>query len=327
MVILSGSSIKRIFRNTTRYPVGRVTTLHIQPFSFTEFLRASPQKSWESDLAKVNLHSKPSEFWHSQLINLFDQYLEVGGLPEVVITYFQKGPWKNLRENLLLGYYNDFKRVYGEELQSYFIACLKASALLLASPFKNSFVSKILDGGKNKTIIEVLSQLQAWKILCLAEQKGTQPEKYFFPKRYLFDSGIAKLLREQASPHLRLLMTKKQDRTPLGGLIENYVSQSLIGTGLSHELSGWKKDNSGTEIDFIIKHNDQVLPIECKAALSIKNTHLGGVMDFMNFYDVPLAVVPSLAPLELRVIKPNRTVLILPLYLMDELPRLLTNSS
>ena len=39
-VILSGSTLRRLFRAHTRYPVGRVRHLVLGPFSFSEFLRA-----------------------------------------------------------------------------------------------------------------------------------------------------------------------------------------------------------------------------------------------------------------------------------------------
>jgi hypothetical protein len=63
-----------------------------------------------------------------------------------------------------------------------------------------------------------------------------------------------------------------------------------------------------------------VVPIECKSALTVKNSHLGGVRDFMDRHRAPIAIVAALAPLERRTLSRNRTVLILPLYLIERWP-------
>ena len=49
-VILSGSTLRRLFREDTRYPVGRVRHQALGPFSFSEFLQA---------LDKAHLAGKP----------------------------------------------------------------------------------------------------------------------------------------------------------------------------------------------------------------------------------------------------------------------------
>jgi len=69
-------------------------------------------------------------------------------------------------------------------------------------------------------------------------------------------------------------------RTPLGGLIENAVALSLnqqfpddvFGIRLSHQ----------TEIDFGIKHQGVVFPIECKMALKFKQNYLKGLSIFQQ---------------------------------------------
>ncbi len=245
-----------------------------------------------------------------------DFYLTIGGLPEVVTSYFEKKDWKKLRENLLLGYYNDFKRVFGEERQAYFIACLKAVANLLGSSFKNTAAAALLDGGKNQEIIKSLSQLEAWKMVFRVDQKGPNVEASFHPKRYLFDLGVARQLREIAIPAVRLL--EKEDlvgRTSLGGMIENVVVQALVNH--SKELSGWKKSSSGSEVDFVIPWKESVLPVECKSCLRVKNSHLGGLRDFMKRHRIPRGILVALAPFEARKLSDQEEIVILPLYLME----------
>lgn len=314
-VILTGSSMARIFRDDVRFPVGRVTFFHLQPLAFSEFLMAG-EHTLNRSLTRVQRDGKLSFVARSKILNLLEKYIEVGGLPEVVTTYFNKKDWQSLRNNLLFGYYSDFKRVFGEEKQPYFIASLGATADLLGQPFKNSHVSRLLDGGKNDKIIESLSQLEAWKMIFKVSQEGPSPTTNYHPKRYLFDLGIAKQLRESAIPNIDLSkMLSPAARTPLGGIIENIALLGLIED--APDLCGWKKSSSGSEVDFIVKWRGNTIPFECKASHLIKNSHLYGLRDYMEIYKVPLGVVVSLAPFEIRKLTKNKRVIILPLYLIE----------
>ena len=325
-VILSGSSMSRIFRDDIRYPVGRVTSIHVQPFSFEEFLLAGEEDLLLKSLRSFTVHHQISQELHQRFLECLESFMEVGGLPEVAVTYFRKGDWRSLREEILLGYYNDFKRVFGEVLQSYFIAALKTTAHLLGAPFKNSHVSILMDGGKNQDIIKTLTQLEAWKMIFRVDQRGNSPESHFHPKRYLFDIGIAKQLREAVIPKIRLShrplnISEITTRTSLGGLIESATLQSLLST--EREIVGWKKSSSGSEVDFILSRGDQIIPVECKTALSIKNSHLGGIRDFMNLKKISLGVVVSLAPFEIRNFLTGQQIVILPLYLVERIQEIL----
>lgn len=321
-VILSGSIMARIFRDNARFPVGRVTIFHLQPFSFEEFLSASGQKVLSEKIQSFSIKHPWNMPAHEGLLKLMAEYLEVGGLPEVVCHYFAGENWHRTREDILLGYYNDFKRIYGEERQAYFIAALKTTAHVLGCPFKNSHVSLLLDGGKNKEIIESLSQLEAWKMIFVVPQRGPKVETHFHPKRYLFDLGITKQLREAVIPKVSLAAASLiEDRGPLGGLLENFVCLSLIDQ--ASEISGFKKTSSGSEVDFVIKREDKVIPIECKSTRAVKNSHLSGLRDFMEIYKLSLGVVISLAPFEIRRFPDKKEIMLLPIYLAERLTDLI----
>ncbi|MBI1871703.1 MAG: ATP-binding protein [Chlamydiae bacterium] len=320
-VILSGSSLSRIFRDETRYPVGRVTPLHLQPLSFEEFLIGQGQQKLVSQLQSIFPEKRaiaPST--HQLLLDNLQKYMEVGGLPEVVHLFSQGKNWHQKRLEILLGYYNDFKRIFGETFQPYLVAALKTTAYLLGSPFKNTHVSFLLEGGKNQEIIKALGQLENWKIIFRVDQRGSFPESHFHPKRYLFDIGIAKELRESVVPPIHLLKTLNEvDRTSLGGLIENMVVNALVSQ--TPKLCGWKKSSSGSEVDLVLKRNDDIIPIECKSSLTIKNSHLSGLRDFMSVFKVPKGFVVSLAPFEVRKLSAQQTLILLPLYLVESWQR------
>lgn len=319
-VILSGSSMARIFRDDVRYPVGRVNHLIVRPLVFSEFLLALEEKELAQTLAAFSPQKILSSVLHDKALEFFDQYLEVGGLPRVALDFARQFAWQETRQNLVYGYYQDFKRVFGETIQPYLIAGLAATSHLLGSPFKNTFVADFLNGASNQRIIEALGQLQAWHMVLLSSQKGLDA-KEFFPKRYLFDAGIAKHLREKHIPSTRVLI-KNKTRSVLGGLFENAVAETLLASGVTDELTGWKRSSTGTEIDFVIKRKSKVVPIECKASLAIKGTHLKGILDFMREYDADTGVIVSFAPFAERKIQ-NKRILVLPVYLLEGLEGML----
>lgn len=312
-VILSGSSLSRIFREEVRFPVGRVLFIHVKPFSFEEFLGACRETILLEHLHSFSPQNKKTNSNHERFLDLLQTYMETGGLPDVVTTFADGGDWKKILENLRLGYYSDFRRIYGEEKQIYFVSAFKSAACLLGSPFKNSFVSQFMDGGKNQEIIQALSRLVAWKMLVKVEQKGPNAETHYHPKYYLFDVGMAKELREEGMNTIHLRHTVESlKRSPLGGLLENFV----VAHASSDSVTGWKKSTSGSEVDFVFKRHSSLVPLECKSAPAIKNSHLGGLRDFMKLYKCPLGILAGLAPFEIRSL-PEGKIMILPLYLLE----------
>lgn len=112
----------------------------------------------------------------------------------------------------------------------------------------------------------------------------------------------------------------------MGGLIENAMAANLV-SRVGGELAGWKKSSSGSEVDFVLHEGEEIVPVECKAALSIKNSHLGGVVDFMKAVNASRGVVVALAPFEIRKLADRRTILVLPLYLGEYLGEILSRSA
>lgn len=315
-VILSGSSMARLFKEDTRFPVGRVTSLLMLPFSFEEFLVATRFSYPMDDLVKLAKKRKISSILHDRLIQELENYFDVGGLPEVVLSFHNQEDWRGIRDDLYYGYLNDFKRVFGDQKHLYFEACLLAVACLQGFPFKNSYVGHFLENARSREIIATLSRLETWKMIFRVEQRGPSPQSQFHPKRFLFDLGLSRKLRELALPKVRLKRGQSDAlRTSLGGLVENMVMSVLIHEGGS--LSGWKKSSSGSEVDFVCKMDDEIVPMECKSAVALKNSHLGGVFDFMEHYKSPFGMVVSLAPYEVRKLRDKMRVINIPLYLVE----------
>lgn len=73
-VILSGSTLRRLFRKDTRYPVDRVKNLVLGPFSFSEYLTAVGKTALAADVLNPDVRFDSHQ--HDLLLGLFDAFLE-----------------------------------------------------------------------------------------------------------------------------------------------------------------------------------------------------------------------------------------------------------
>jgi predicted AAA+ superfamily ATPase len=319
-VILSGSTLGRIFREGMRYPVGRVARIVLGPFSFSEFLEAIG----EGDLAGVvrsdSLEISPQR--HRRLLELYNSYLRIGGLPAVVLAWAGRRDWSGILSQILADYERDFVRIFGEADVALVKGCLRSVANFVGGVSKNTSVWPNPTTRMNARIAEVFSRLEDWHLILRSDQKGPGPEAThaYLPKRYLFDTGMLRHLREAAVPDIDILETVDSNaRKALGGVLENQVAIDLARQGLG--LNGWKKTPSGGEIDFIVKLGDRAIPIECKAALKSDRRQWQGVVEYLGQYGQSHGVVAGLAPWGGNLLASGMSVWNVPGYLMERLGR------
>jgi predicted AAA+ superfamily ATPase len=317
-VVLSGSTLARLFREDTRYPVGRVSRIVLGAFSFSEFLEATG----EGHLAKV-VRSDSAEISpqrHLRFLELYNAYLKTGGLPAVVLAGADQQNFTEILGQILSDYERDFIRIFGETDIALVKGCLRSVANFVGGASKNTSVWSSPTTRMNARIAEVFSRLEDWHLIIRSDQKGrgTEASHAYLPKRYLFDTGLLRYLRESAVPEIHILETVDSNaRKSLGGVLENQVAVDLMRQGFT--LNGWKKTPSGGEIDFIVKIGDRTIPIECKAALKSDRRQWLGVLEYLSQYGEDLGVVVSLAPFSETRLENGARVLSLPAYLVERL--------
>jgi hypothetical protein len=315
-VILSGSTLRRLFRPNTRYPVGRVSRLVLGPFSFSEYLVAMGKATLASEVRDPGMRFDVQQ--HKLLIELFDRYLQVGGLPSVVLA--GDSNYREVRAQIMADYEQDFIRLFGEDLLPIVKSCFRSVANYVGSPSKNTSVVPNPGSAVNEKIGMVFSRLENWHLLLRSAQMGPGPEgsHHYLPKRYMFDTGCLRQLREAAVPSIALADSlPSAARTPLGGVIENQVAVEIARLG--SPLHGWKKSSVGTEIDFVLSAGGQVTPIECKATLGVNLRHTKGLADYLRIYGLQSGVIVSLAPEMTMELPEGISIRNLPVYLVERL--------
>ncbi len=320
-VMLTGSTLTRLFREDQRYPVGRIERIVLSPFSFSEYLAAIGKPSLRDAVLGDTTLISPSR--HETLLSHLDRYLEIGGLPEIVHLAAANEDWRRRRAELLASYEWDFLRLFGEEHLPLVESALRGVANYVSSPMAQTKIVHSATAKEIETLRTIYQRLEAWHLVLLSPQWGPSIERShrYHPKRYLFDTGMLRELRELALPSLNALQAKGAElRRPLGAVVENQTAIALA--DLPGGLTGWKRSPSGAEIDFVIKGAGQSLPIECKATQEIKGTHLAGLGRFLDHFDEKLGCVVSFAPGGETQLKSGRRVQHLPLYSVEQLPEL-----
>ena len=318
-VVLSGSSMSRIFRDETRVPVGRFRPLLVTPFVFEEFLAVSGlthlQQVFEEFCGnmKEGLIDEPL---HSAFIEVLDDYLAVGGLPAVATNYYAGGDYRGLRRALYDAQEDDFVRKSSLSDRSLFAKGLRGVANYIGMPSKFGHI----DDAKI-TANMILSTQTAWHLIYEIEQKSMSSTTQHLPKRYLYDIGMAQDLRDMPFPRLSLVSTKNPAlRTQLGGLFENALLIALISNQARlGDISGWRSGGSDSpEVDFIWRQDQHTIAFECKATQNVSLKHWSSLKAYLeaikDINTANIGFLVSAAPFKVVQSK-HGTLINLPLYL------------
>lgn len=312
-VILTGSSMNRLFSKDERIPVGRTRSLCVHSFNFSEFLRYCGHE----DLADF-IKSAPQDISasrHNFLLEQYDKYLTVGGYPEAVKAYTGGYSYTEVIDEIMAGLAEDFARKEAYQ-PGLFSGAVNGIANHIGSPSKYTHVDASKYHVKN-----VIEAMKLWHIVIEVQAHSMAPHRSnFLPKRYLHDIGVVNRRRALAAPLISIIDTLDPAlRTPLGGLFENAVLLNLLEGGPAFkQITTWKGEGSNNiEVDFIMELPGQnsKIPVECKAAKKIKSSHYNNIIHYLEFTKQKRGILISAAPLEKISAAGGRSIVNVPVYL------------
>lgn len=326
-VIAAGSLLEFVLNeNRITFPVGRVESLYLKPFSFLEFLEAIDEvKALQTALA-VTLENPPPGVIHEKLNELFKTFLLVGGMPEVVKTYRDTrslSASQKSQEVLLQTYRSDFGKYATRSQHKYLKLLFSKAPHLIAKPFKYSQVDREIKSREIKTALQQLEWAQLFHRIKWTSGSGipleaqSKEEKF---KLLFLDIGLL-----QKATHIdpQTLLLNDFQQINSGSLAEQITGQELLSYRKAHEapyLHYWQREarNSQAEVDFVIQHNMSILPIEVKAG---STGRLKSLQTFLTEKKQILGIRISTSALTL-----NKNVLSVPFYLIGQLPVLVTQA-
>lgn len=270
--IASGSLLGIDYKNEVSIPVGYEQQLIMRTLDFEEFLWAlGVEVNLKELLAPyVDGAKRVPEAMHNSLNKYLQEYMVVGGLPEVVDTYIATNDFYQvhlLQEKILRDYQDDIAKYALNQDK------IKAKQCFLSIPrqlskenhkFQYSVVEKkatarkftsSLDWLHNAGLIDFAYNVNSpWFPL-----KAYVKEDQF--RVYLCDIG---LLVAMYGYQLKIaLLSDALEGPAKGGIYESLVADILAKRG--EELYYYKKEDSTLEIEFILERDCKLVPVEVKA--------------------------------------------------------------
>lgn len=304
-VICSGSNVgPTLFSGSKRaFPVGQFIQFDLSPLSFEEFLLGINSEFLLSKLIDGLENRVLDENIHNKALELFDTYLEVGGLPEVVVSYIQGQDYKLIQTGLYNNYIDDFAK-YASPTAIRYLEVIYESIPTNLGKQNQSFISSStgFQAAQLRDPLNWLS-LSRMAIFCYRVTTVSNPLgagiNYNKFKLFINDTGL--LVNYMGySPRKH---GKQQDNIYLGQVCENYIA-----TVLAKHMKKVTYFENKIEVDFIFHNHNKLIALEIKASTNTKSKALAS---FINKYTPDQAYKVSRRNLEFGIYNH------LPLYAVD----------
>ena len=264
-VMAAGSLLGTLLARPKSYPVGMVNLLNIYPLSFDEFLEAIDESLY-AYYCRIEKEQPIEEIFHSRLLEVYNYYLIIGGMPECVASWIKyRDPERvaRIQRELIEVYENDFSRHNGKVNSGRILMVFRSIVSQLAKPNEKFMYGAVREGGRARDFEEAIEWLVSAGMLnrVYNVSKMEHPLEAFKKldqfKLFVFDTG---LLKYMAGLDNRAILLKS-DYQFKGALTENYVLQQLRGQ-FDVEPAYFADKNS--EIDFVIQNGTEIIPVEVK---------------------------------------------------------------
>lgn len=264
-VIAAGSLLGTLLATPKSYPVGMVNLLDIYPLTFDEFLDATDPILY-AYYESIQKEQDIEEIFHNRLLDAFNNYLIIGGMPECVSSWVKyKDPAKirEIQRELIEVYENDFSKHNGKVNSGRILMVFRSIVSQLAKPNEKFIYGAVRQGARARDFEEAIEWLVSAGMLNRVYNVGkmehplTAFDKLDQFKLFLFDTGLLKYMAGIDNSAI-LLKTDYQFKGPL---TENYVLQQLRG---QFEVEPRYYADKNSEIDFVLQYGTEIIPVEAK---------------------------------------------------------------
>lgn len=321
-VACAGSLLGITLSKPSSFPVGKVDFLTIHPMNFKEFLLANGDQLLVDYVDSIRSIEPIPEIFFNPLEEKLKMYFITGGMPEAVRSWTEDrdvGSVQTVQKNILNAYELDFSK--HAEIKDIAKLGLLWNSIpsQLARENKKFLYNAVKEGARAREYEDALTWLShagmAHKIY-----RSTKPglpmsayDDLSAFKLYTVDTGLLRrlaLLDPVAFYEGNRLFTEFK-----GALTENYVLQSLLRN--FEAVPRYWTSGGQAEVDFLLQRGNEIIPIEVKADQNINGRSL---TLYMQKYE---EVTKIRIRCSLRNLKMDGNLLNLPLFLMDDLDRLI----
>ena len=313
--VLSGSLLGIGLKGISSMPVGYLTVKEMYPLNLEEFYRAC---GISDNIFSVLEEAFKAEreidsIIHRKLMELFRLYLIVGGMPAVVQTYLDTNDIKkvvNKQREILSMYVEDISQ-YNINNKLYIKDIFNLIPAELNNPNKRFILKNLNENTKfsrlEDSFIWIREAGVAIGVYNIEEPKLPLELAKLRNLFKLFSNDVG-LLACQYADGIQLRILNNDIDINYGSIYENAVAEELYSHGLKLYYFNSKKQG---ELDFVIKLDDKILPIEVKSGKNyLRHNALKNVIENKD-YEIEKAYV-----LYNENIKRVGNIVYLPIYLM-----------
>ncbi|MCY3997988.1 MAG: AAA family ATPase [Flavobacteriaceae bacterium] len=290
-VIAAGSLLEFALKDVKSFPVGRVEFLYIHPLNFTEYLMANEKEMVIKQLNHIPIKS----FAHNELMRIFNRYLIIGGMPEIIKKEIQGkmlGDLVKTYEGIWMTYANDFEKYASNNtIKSVSRHLMSNTPYFIDQRIKFQNFGK--SDYKSREVSQVFRRLSESQIIRLvypttSVEPPIIPDYRKSPKLQFLDIGILNHLLEIQG---QMLSIEDLSGFYRGSLIPQIIFQELISMNhlTNHIPKFWvrTKNQSSSEVDLVQIAHGKMIPIEIKSGKSGK---LKSLHQFIEACDHPYAM-------------------------------------
>ena len=265
------------------FPVGKVEFLTIYPLTFEEFLMNTNNELLIDKIKECyNSNSTMPTLLHEKALDLYHDYLAIGGMPEVVKEYINSKSLVtaiDFQKAIIESYKNDITKYSEPNDATKILATFDSIPIQLAKDNKK-FQYKLVQKGGTSTIFgnSINWLVNALVVNMCVKTKIGLPLKMYEElesfKLYMNDVGLLTNLSE--FPLYLIKNREAVNEVMLGMITENYVASSLKFSGLN--LNYWKNAYD-SKLDFILQsEKGLIIPLEVKTSNHTKSKSLNNYM-------------------------------------------------
>lgn len=268
-VIAAGSLLEFAMKKVKSFPVGRVEYLYLHPLNFKEYLEAIDHHAAISQINKIPY----DPFAHKTLLDLFNQYAIIGGMPEVIKSFIEKKSLTELPsvyESIWETYKNDVEKYASNETERKVIKHLMSTAHLYVDK-RIKFQSFGQSNYRSREVGEAFRNLNDAKIIRLIYpttdvEIPVKPDLRKSPRLQFLDTG---LINNELGIQAEMLAFADLSNAHKGAIIPHLITQELISlTSYMNKVPHfWIRDKrqSSSEVDLVYTYQNKVIPIEIKS--------------------------------------------------------------
>ena len=272
-IIAAGSLLEFALEELPSFGVGRIHSLYMYPFCFSEFLKAMDNAPLAAAVDKASPSAPLPDIVHNRLLQFLRAFMIIGGMPAVVKKYAETKSFvecQKILAELITSYRDDFAK-YRRRIPS---SRIDAVFLSVAAQTQGKFMFSKVDGLRTEQAQAALQTL----ILAGLVYPVTHTAANGIPlgaetdERYrrmiMFDTGLLqRVLNLDLSD---IILENDVNFINKGPLAEVFVGCEFVKNmpaDFPAALYCWQRDKKGSdaEIDYLVQRRNQIWPVEVKS--------------------------------------------------------------